>query len=107
MKTLNHLFIDCPKSQGLWNNFQWEAGSNLIRSSVKDLCLTLCGLQSNNAKNIIKFNTTMATMWTIWTNRNNQIFKGQKSLSLENTWENICNLIGIWSSRSKLFKDYS
>lgn len=103
---LNHLFIHCPKAQSLWNKLFLVTGLNLTISNAKDLCLSLCGIQGSNVKNIISFNATVATLWTIWTDRNNQIFM-KKSLSFENLWENIDNLTSIWSSKNILLKNYS
>lgn len=80
---LNHLFIHFSKAQSLWNKLHLEIGLNMIISSAKDLCLCLCGIPSSNVKSTIKFNVAVATLWSIWSDGNNQIFI-EKSLSLKN-----------------------
>uniref|UniRef100_A0A9I9E5W7 Uncharacterized protein n=1 Tax=Cucumis melo TaxID=3656 RepID=A0A9I9E5W7_CUCME len=74
--------------------------------SIKDLCSYLCALKNSNMKEIIRFNAIAATLWTIWLDRNNQIFK-EKVSTYRNTWEYILTLIGTWATRSSLFKNYS
>lgn len=45
-------------------------------------------------------------LWIWWPDRNNMIFNEIHS-SFYSSWENICKLVGMWSSRHCLFKDYS
>lgn len=75
------MFIHCPKGQSLWKNTFSKIWYGTVMLNAKDLCLSLCKIQRNNANNIIKINDVVATLWTIWIDRNNQIFK-EKAASL-------------------------
>ncbi|TYK10888.1 LINE-1 retrotransposable element ORF2 protein [Cucumis melo var. makuwa] len=103
---MNHLFILCPTAHRLWNLWSSETGIPMANTNVKDLCLSLCRLTGGNAKNIISFNAAIATLWTIWIRRNNLIFE-EKDSSYQNAWEDICTLMGSWSSKSKILKNYN
>ncbi|KAA0056839.1 LINE-1 retrotransposable element ORF2 protein [Cucumis melo var. makuwa] len=103
---MNHLFIFCPFARNLWNMWSSETGTPMATTNVKDLCLQLCRQSDRNTKNIISFNSAIATLWTIWIRRNNLIF-ADKDSSYLNAWEDICTLTGSWSSKSKTLKNYS
>ena len=44
-------------------------------------------------------------LWIVWIERNNRIFK-DKSRFIVNLWEDICNLIGVWSRRHSSCNQY-
>ena len=57
-------------------------------------------------RELISFNLFVATIWSIWLERNKRLFRNSIS-NANNLWKDICNLTGLWLSKEKLFKNYS
>ena len=102
---LDHIFIHCSKAKNIWKMVQDATKVIIQGSSAKFLCTNLCKMKQNSIRSIIKFNTIAITMWTIWIDRNNIIFN-EKNISNLDSLKNICNLVGIWSTRHRLLKNY-
>lgn len=52
-------------------------------------------------KGLICHNLLVAVIWTIWLERDKRAFNNRLSNTLK-VWEDICNLTGLWTSKSKL-----
>lgn len=106
VENINHIFIHCAKARSIWKKNLDEIGFSMQDSIAKSICHTLCAINQNSIYNILKFNVTLAALWTLWLDRNNMIFNEIQS-SFYSSWKNVCNLVGMWLSKHRLFKDYN
>lgn len=74
--------------------------------NIQDLCFNIYQNRSSSAKEIIQFNVVVAALGTIWNEHDKWSSKDTQN-SFINTWEDICSLVGVWSHRNKLNKDYN
>lgn len=73
---------------------------------TKDLYEHIYSINIKDQRGVICYYLLVAMIWAIWLERNKRIFNNQSSI-VNNTWEDICNLTGSWSSNRNLFNNYS
>ena len=103
---LDHIFISCSFTKVLWAKVERLILWKSQHQDVSSLCSEMCMMNQKRKKGIIKFNTLSGVLWDIWLERNNRIFKGKKSSTI-NIWEDICALLGFCATKSSLFSNYN
>lgn len=103
---INHLFLTCGVSRILWDRIYSYIGLGFNIWNIKTLYESFSKLAQSNRRNIIFLNVGVVVLWSMWKERNNKIFNNTEK-SMTNIWEEINNMIGLWSSRNKVFKDCS
>lgn len=103
---IDHLFIGCSVAKTIWRKIEVLTNWKMQHSNISTLCTKLCNIKQNSQREIIKFNVTAASLWSIWLERNNHTFKDKNS-SIINLWENICALTGFWSTKHPAFSNYN
>ena len=103
---LNHIFTSCHLTKSLCDKLIRHIDVQFDTRNAKSLCLSLGAMKQTNKKNVICLNAGVALLWTIWLERNSRLFRYVEK-SLVNMWEDIGTLVGMWSSRNSMFKDYN
>ena len=100
----NHLFYGCPYNKGIWEKVGALLHHQYNFDNTALLCKHICRNRPKSKKQVIHLNMAVVTLWSIWLERNKRIFNG-KEKSLPALWEDIQALIGLWTSRSPIFKN--
>ena len=105
-ETTDHIFLRCPYTINIWNTTKNQLNWDLNDDNLPALISTICSNNIKTQKWVIIFNLRIAIIWSIWLERNDRLFN---NLSHSYTYlsENICNLTAQWSTKTKLFKNYS
>nr|GEW86843.1 phytanoyl-CoA dioxygenase [Tanacetum cinerariifolium] len=81
VESLDHCYVLCPKVQSLWKRvFEWWALENIDVFSVHDV-LNLTDINSFNGINRERWKAVIwSTLYIIWSNRNQMIFRRNGSM---------------------------
>ena len=102
-ESIDHLFLHCDFSYSMWSNILKEFGLDWISPrSCKELLTLGQGFPLSKKEKILWKVAVNATLWAIWLERNNRIFKEAEETT-EYTWDRIRLWVAIWVN---VFKDF-
>ena len=98
-ETLDHLFLKCPFARALWFVLSQNIRSEAIPSVRQWLITVLKKCKAGNGQEDKVLKDISATLWVIWTNRNNVIFEN-KTADVQQAISNTKKLLTEWKTNS-------
>ncbi|RVX09324.1 LINE-1 retrotransposable element ORF2 protein [Vitis vinifera] len=104
-ESIDHLFLLCPVTIGLWNKLFKLAGLDWVppRSFEDMLVITFKGLGNSLRGKTLWQVACLTLVWIVWQERNNRIFE-DKGRSEETLWDLILFYSTLWASCSAAFR---
>ena len=68
---MNHILLNGKIGEALWDKLLSNLDDPIDKNNIDTLCYTLCRFKQNNMRNVIKFTTIEALLWSLWNERNN------------------------------------
>ncbi|PWA62228.1 RNA-directed DNA polymerase, eukaryota, Reverse transcriptase zinc-binding domain protein [Artemisia annua] len=76
---LEHLFFNCEFSRGVWDKIKNKAGIHVNDNKLGEIVLSLAnGKNGNNIGSVVKRLCFATSVYSIWFERNNRIFRDEK-----------------------------
>ncbi|RVW46854.1 Transposon TX1 uncharacterized 149 kDa protein [Vitis vinifera] len=104
-ESIDHLFLHCPVTIGLWNKLFKLAGLDWVppRSFEDMLVIAFKGLGNSLRGKTLWQVACLTLVWIVWQERNNRIFE-DKGRSEETLWDLILFYSTLWASCSAAFR---
>ncbi|RVW91655.1 Protein HLB1 [Vitis vinifera] len=104
-ESIDHLFLHCPVTIGLWNKLFKLAGLDWVppRSFEDMLVIAFKGLGNSLRGKTLWQVACLTLVWIVWQERNNRIFE-DKGRSEETLWDLILFYSSLWASCSAAFR---
>ena len=96
---LDNLFLKCPFARALWFTLPQNIRSDAIPSVRQWLITVLKKCKAGNGQEDKVLKDISATLWVIWTNRNNVIFEN-KTADVQQAISNTKKLLTEWKTNS-------
>jgi zinc-binding in reverse transcriptase len=102
MESVDHIFFTCPLSSGLWSvlSHLHPSGSLLPLNSIQDIWQVCSKLPLRNM--LFWGSMLAAVIWSIWSHRNNIIFRDSGAISSNSLYFSICHLFTTWTDLTAL-----
>ena len=104
-ESINHLFLHCPVTIGLWHKLFNLAGLAWVppRSIEDMLVVAFKGLGNSLRGKTLWQITCLTLLWMVWQERNNRIFE-DKGRTEEMLWDLILFFSSLWASCTAAFR---
>ncbi|RVX02255.1 NAD-dependent malic enzyme 62 kDa isoform, mitochondrial [Vitis vinifera] len=104
-ESIDHLFLHCPVTIGLWNKLFKLAGLDWVppRSFEDMLVIAFKGLGNSLRGKTLWQVACLTLVWIVWQERNNRIFEDKGRLE-EMLWDLILFYSSLWASCSAAFR---
>ncbi|RVW15777.1 LINE-1 retrotransposable element ORF2 protein [Vitis vinifera] len=104
-ESIDHLFLHCPVTIGLWNKLFKLAGLDWVppRSFEDMLVIAFKGLGNSLRGKTLWQVACLTLVWIVWQERNKRIFE-DKGRSEETLWDLILFYSTLWASCSAAFR---
>ncbi|RVW50733.1 putative ribonuclease H protein [Vitis vinifera] len=104
-ESIDHLFLHCPVTIGLWNKLFKLAGLDWVppRSFEDMLVIAFKGLGNSLRGKTLWQVACLTLVWIVWQERNNRIFE-DKGRSEETLWDLILFYSTLWASCFAAFR---
>ncbi|RVW96808.1 Transposon TX1 uncharacterized 149 kDa protein [Vitis vinifera] len=106
-ESIDHLFLHCPVTIGLWNKLFKLAGLVWVppRSFEDMLVIAFKGLGNSLRGKTLWQVACLTLVWIVWQERNNRIFE-DKGRSEETLWDLILFYSTLWASCSAALEEF-
>ena len=103
-ESIDHLFLHCSLTMGLWHRLFQLAKMNWVpSSSIFDmLSINYNGFGLSKRWLVLWQAASIALIWVVWRERNMRIFE-DKARNSEYLWDSIVFLTSLWVFCSKVF----
>ena len=106
-ETIDHLFLHCPITLGLWCRIFSQAGMEWVQpSNICDMLVISfkCFGYSIRGKTLLRI-ACLSLLWIVWRERNARIFEDIWK-TLEMMWDQLHFYVSFWAYYTNIFKPY-
>ena len=106
-ETIDHLFLHCPITLGLWHRIFSQAGIDWVQpSSIRDMMVISFKCFGNSIRDrTLQRITCLSLLWIVWRERNTRIFEDTWSTP-ESMWDSLQFYVSFQAYYTDSFKPY-